>query len=208
MTLVDAVVAPQRVPRMRRFAPVLAVAALAGAVAVVAVLTSRPHSGGPIGSGSAGVVVNAFPAGSTVTFGLQTLGNTSPDATIELISITPRTGDPSVQVLESPMLLGLERVQAMDAGSFDVQAGWPVPGLDPVPVRGATIPPDSRSVFEVVVPLVVPDVEQGIGRIDGFVIDYEANGRRYRDVTDMVLVICPLEDYSACTEFESTFQGP
>lgn len=57
-------------------------------------------------------------------------------------------------------------------------------------------------MYEVIVPLRVPDVAQGIGVIDGFIVEYEVDGRRYRDETNMVLVICPLEDYSACEAFD------
>lgn len=80
--------------------------------------------------------------------------------------------------------------------------GWPPYDIAPVPVEGAVVPAGARSQFEVVVPLSVPDVEQGIGVIDGFVVEYEAGGRRYREETDMVPVICPIESHAACDAFD------
>lgn len=177
--------------------------ALIGVVAVVVASTSRPHTDGPLASGDAGAIVNAFEAGTVVTYGMQTLGNDSPDATIELISVSVRMGDPAVELLGEPVLLGPERVSAMDAGVFDVLPGWPpVEDLASQPVRGAAIAAGQRLMYEVIVPLRVPDVDQGIGVIDGFIVEYEVDGRRYRDETNMVLVICPIEDYSACEAFD------
>jgi hypothetical protein len=148
-------------------------------------------------------VVNAFPAGSTVTYGLQTLSNDSPHDAMQITSVAVRQGEPALEILGEAALLGPERVEAMDAGAFDVLAGWPpVDGVEPQPAEGARVAAGAISEYEVVVPLRVPSQEQGIGIIEGFVIEYEAGGVRYREETSMTLVLCPIEESTACEEFD------
>lgn len=174
--------------------------------ALVAVLT-RPDGDGPLTNGEVGVVVHAFPAGATVTYGLQTLGNDDPAEEIRLVAVRVRAGGPAPRLLGEPALLGPERVDALGAGVFDVLAGWPPDGLAPTQVEGAVIPAGARSHLEVVVPLAVPDVAQGIGVIEGFTVEYEVAGRRYREDTRMMLVVCPAEDHRACDAFDPETYG-
>lgn len=184
---------------------VVAVIAIIGALVAALLWNARPRAGGPLAVGSGGVVVNAYPAGSTVTYGLQTLGNDSPSAEIELVSVTVRIGEQAVGLLGEPELLGPERVEVMDIGSFDVLPNWPPEGAPATrPVAGAVIGPGERSTYEVVVPLRVPSIDERIGVIDGFVVEYTVDGRRYRELTDTVLVICPIEDHAACDAFDPT----
>lgn len=84
----------------------------------------------------------------------------------------------------------------------DVLPGWPIEGLEPIDVEGAVIPAGARAHVEVVIPLRVPDVEQGVGVFEGFTVEYESGGRRYREDTDIALVICPSEDHGACDSFD------
>lgn len=199
----DPVSEPVATPRpgRRRVALAAAVVVVVAVAGAAGVLMMRPTSGGPLGAGDAGVVVDGFAAGTVVTYGLQTLGNTDQEHPIVLESVQVRVGDPGVELLGDPLLLGPERVQQMGAGSFDVLEGWP-PAQAPVaiPVAGAVIPAGQTSQYEVVVPLRVP--AQGVGVVEGFTVTYEASGRRYREVTDMVLVLCPTHDAATCREFD------
>ena len=133
-------------------------AGIVAAVVAVGVLALQPQPGSVIGGGSAGVVVDAFPAGSTVTYGLQTIGNGDPERAIELISIEPRIGTPSLDVRGPAMLAGPDRVDVLGAGMFDVLPGWPIAGLELSAVSGTTVAAGIETAYEVVVPVTVPTV--------------------------------------------------
>lgn len=159
-------------------------------------------AGGPLEvAESSGVVVTAFPAGSTVTYGLQHISNNGTEP-LTLTRVVPLIGEPTLEVVDEPQLLGPDRVDVLGAALFDALAGWPVRGVEHHQVDGAVVPPDGSTHFEVVVPVRVPTVEEGIGRVDGFVIDYESDGQRYRVRTSTALVLCPSENPQACEEFE------
>ncbi|MCL3859835.1 hypothetical protein [Actinotalea sp. K2] len=176
-------------------------AVVVAALGAAALLLARPATDGPLDVAyEAGVVVQAFPAGSTVTYGLQILGNTSRTSTIELVSLTPVLGDPPAEVLGEAMLLGPERVEALGVGGFDVMAGWPPAGVTPLEVAGQLVPPQTNAHYEVVLPVSVP--QDGMVIIEGFDVEYRVEGRPYRERSSTTLVLCPVESYQQCLEFE------
>lgn len=180
---------------------------LAGLVGVLVWRATVPGSDGPLFSdGGSGALVDNHPAGSTLTWGMQIILNTSPDDSLVLREVTPNLGDPPVTVVADPMIAGMDRVEALGAGMFDVQPGWPpqaYPDLVLRPVAGASLPAESRDTLEVMMPIEVPTVEAGIGYIDGFTVVYESGGRVYSEETDTVLVICPVENRVRCDAFDA-----
>ncbi|WP_250445374.1 hypothetical protein [Actinotalea sp. C106] len=146
------------------------------------------------------MVVMAFPAGSTVTYGLQTLGNSSASDSIELLTVSPVMGDPPPEARGEVKLLGPERVATLGAGAFDVVPGWPPSGTDPIDVTGQRVPAGTSSHVEVVLPVAVPP--RGMAVIEGFDVEYRVDGRRYQERSSITLVLCPSEYPQDCAEFE------
>lgn len=179
----------------------------AGLVGVLVWRAIVPGADGPLFSdGGSGALVDNHPAGSTLTWGMQIILNTSPDDSLVLREVSPNFGDPPVTAVGDPMIAGRDRVDALGAGMFDVQPGWPPqahPDLQLQPVAGASLPAGSSDTLEVMMPIEVPSVDAGIGYIDGFTVVYESGGRVYAEETDTVLVICPAENRVRCDEFDA-----
>ena len=179
-----------------------------GAVLAVAValavfwLSQRTWSGGPLdGSDGGGIVVDAFPAGSSFTYGLQNLTYSGDDEiTVESVRLVP--GDPSIPELgEAVMAYGPSRLDGRLYNLFDVRAGWP-PGNDAVPAAGARIRAQDDIGLELLVGLRVPSVEQGIGTLSGVTVTYRADGHRYRKTFRTSVTICPAGHDEKCDSFE------
>lgn len=176
------------------------VASLVVLVALMGV-TQRLHRDGPLDERSpgAGVVVDAFPAGSDVTFGLATLTSTGDDA-ITITAIEPLLGNPSLEVFDGIRVRGPDRI-SQGFNTFDVKPGWPPP-LGSQAGPGATIAPDGGIGLAVMVPVRVPSEDQGIGELDGVRVSYLAGGYSYTEDVYIRLALCPTEQNAACIDYD------
>ena len=170
------------------------------AVALVAWLIVRTVPGGPLeGSDDAGVVVDAFPAGSWVTFGLQDLTNPG-DEDIIIEHVEVLFGDVPVDVAEQIDAIGAERVYQRGYNLFDVADGWPRPAGKPV--EGMTIDAGDSIGLELYIGVKVPDARVGIGTLAGVRVTYRAAGVRYGKTFRTELTICPLGSAAKCDAYE------
>jgi len=163
--------------------------------------TQRLHRDGPLdeNDGGAGVVVDAFAAGSDVTYGLVTL-TSSGDEEITITALEPLPGDPSLEVFDDLRVTGPERL-SRGFNSFDVEQGWPPPhGSRAGP--GATIAPDGGIGLEALVPVRVPSAADGIGVLEGVRVSYTAGGYSYTEDVRVRLVLCPTEQNAACIAYD------
>ncbi|GEA86026.1 hypothetical protein CWIS_12655 [Cellulomonas sp. A375-1] len=170
------------------------------AVALTAWLILRTVPDGPLeGSDDAGVVVDAFPAGSWVTFGLQDLTNPG-DEDIIIEHVEVLFGDVPVEVAEQIDAIGAERVDQRGYNLFDVADGWPRPAGKPV--EGMTIDAGDSIGLELYIGVKVPDARVGIGTLAGVRVKYRAAGVRYGKTFRTELTICPLGSAAKCDAYE------
>jgi len=187
--------------KRRTVAVVLVVGVLAVAVAGAAVLSQRQRTGGPLAGGDeAMIVVDAFEAGSLVTYGLQNLTNSGHDE-ITVRDVKVLVGSPPVVLIDDDvMAYGPSRLVGSDSNLFDVRAGWP-PGGDAVPAIGATIAPNDRIGLELLIGVRVPSVDEGIGTLEGVTVRYTAGGREFVRTFHLTMTICPRGHVAKCDSF-------
>ncbi len=174
-------------------------------VALVAWLVLRTTPGGPLqGSDNAGVVVDAFPAGSWVTFGLQDLTSHGGDR-ISIERVDVLQGDRPLEVADQIEAIGPERLAQRGYNLFDVAPGWPRPAGKPV--EGMTIDAGDTVGLELYIGVRVPDVEAGIGTLAGVKVTYRAAGVRYAKTFHTELTICPAGNSAKCDAYEPQSAG-
>lgn len=183
-----------------RLRVVLAAGLLGVLLALCAALIARGdgrEQGGPLGGGSdAGIVVDAFSAGSEITYGLQNLTNSGPDE-IVIDGVDVLLGEPGLEVVDDVLAYGPSRLETFGYNTFDVQEGWPPTG-DAAPLVGASIAPFDRIGLEVLVGVRVPSLGDGVGTLDGVRVAYTAGGRQYVRTFHLAMTLCAHERAHAC----------
>jgi hypothetical protein len=186
----------------RAIATIFGAAVLLTAAAVAIQISQHPTNGGPLGGGDdAGIVVDAFEAGTPITFGLQHLTNEGASE-ISVDGIDVLFGDPAVETMGDVLAYGPERLNASETNLFDVRAGWP-PGGNAFQAAGATIAPNDPIGLELLVGVTVPSVETGIGTLSGVTVRYHADGQDYVKTFHTGATICPKGHAERCDAFEA-----
>ncbi|MCR6705161.1 MAG: hypothetical protein NVV66_10840 [Cellulomonas sp.] len=198
-TQIGSIDAHEEPPKRRRRISIAASAILA-IVGVTAWLVFRTVPGGPLeGSDNTGVIVDAFPADTWVTFGLQDLTNPSDkDITVEHIEVL--FGEIPLQIADPIDAIGPERVLQRGSNLFDVAPGWPRAAGKPV--EGMAIRAGDDIGLELYIGVKVPDAQSGIGTLAGVRVTYRAGWLRYAKTFRTELTICPQGDAAKCDSYE------